>query len=164
MSEPCEFVFVPRKLTVRNSVTQSGNNTSEMWIVNSEQDSIECWRNGEFGDGSSGNGVQQGEHRDTRDFLGTGTSSRLRCQYQVGKEARECCNNAQNKANRCFCTSMLIKSQDWCSTGHGSRTPGAKSANSVCAHLSRYADLVRTHTHRLGMSTLWLRSVQMKWP
>ena len=35
-------------------------------------------------------------------FLSTGTSSRRRCQYQEGKEARECCNNKQNKANRCF--------------------------------------------------------------
>ena len=29
MSEPGEFVFVPRKLTVRDSVTQIGNNTSK---------------------------------------------------------------------------------------------------------------------------------------
>ena len=29
MSEPCEFVFVPRKLAVRDSVTQIGNNTSK---------------------------------------------------------------------------------------------------------------------------------------
>ena len=29
MSEPCEFVFVPRKLTVRDSVTQIGINTSK---------------------------------------------------------------------------------------------------------------------------------------
>ena len=67
--------------------------------------------------------IQQREHRDTRDFLGTGTSSRRGCQYQEGKEARECCNNAQNKANRCFCTTILFKSRDWYSTGHGSHTP-----------------------------------------
>ena len=29
MSEPCELAFVPRKLTVRDLVTQIGNNTSK---------------------------------------------------------------------------------------------------------------------------------------
>ena len=29
MSELCEFVFDPKKLTVRDSVTQIGNNTSK---------------------------------------------------------------------------------------------------------------------------------------
>ena len=29
MSEPCEFVFVPRKLTGRESVTQIENDTSK---------------------------------------------------------------------------------------------------------------------------------------
>ena len=53
--------------------------------------------------------IQQRERRDTRDFLGTGTSSRRGCQYQEGKEARGCCN-AQNKATRCFGTTMLFKS------------------------------------------------------
>ena len=32
---------------------------------------------------------------------------------------RKCCNNA----NRCFCTTILLKWQDWYSTGHGSHTP-----------------------------------------
>ena len=66
---------------------------------------------------------QQREHRDMRDFLGTGTGSRRRCQYQEGKEVRDCCNNTQNKTNRCFCTTILLKTQDWYSTGHGSHTP-----------------------------------------
>ena len=76
---------------------------------------------GDFFDGSVGS-VQQREPRDTRDFLGSGTSSRRRCQYQEGKEARKCCNNTQNKANRCFCTTILFKLQDWYGTGNGYHT------------------------------------------
>ena len=86
-----------KKLPVRDSVTQIGNDTSK-------------------------SGAQR-EKRDTRDFLGTGTSWRRRCQYQEGKEERKCCNKTQNKANRCFCTEILFKLQDWYSTGHGSHTP-----------------------------------------
>ena len=33
--------------------------------------------------------AQQREHRDTRDFVDTRTSSRRRCQYQEGKEVQE---------------------------------------------------------------------------
>ena len=77
MSEPGEFVFVPRKLTVRDSVTQVGNNTSKSGgeTENLVTDQLEA--------------VQQREHRDTREFLGTRTSSRRRCQYQEGKEVCE---------------------------------------------------------------------------
>ena len=67
--------------------------------------------------------LQQREHRDTRDVLRTGTSSRRRCQYQEGQEARNCCDNTKNKANRCFCTTILFKLQDWYYTGNGSHTP-----------------------------------------
>ena len=121
-TEPCEFVFVPRKLTVRDSVTQIGNNTSK------SEASIQSWTALNVGETDNLamdqlETVQQREHRDTRDFLGTGTSSRRGCQFQEGKEARNCCNNTQNKANRCFCTTLLFKSQDWYSTGHGSHTP-----------------------------------------
>ena len=59
MSESCEFVLVPRKLTVRDLVTPIGNNTSE-------QDSIECWRYGEFGDGSFGSTTLKGTQRYAR--------------------------------------------------------------------------------------------------
>ena len=100
-TEPCEFVFVPRKLTVRDSVTQIGNNTSK------SEASIQSWTALNVGEMDNLamdqlETVQQREHRDTRDFLGTGTSSRRRCQYQEGKEARKCCNDTQNKANCCL--------------------------------------------------------------
>ena len=81
MSEPCEFVFVPMKLTVQDSVMQIGNNTSKSEgpiqsrtalnageMENLVTDQLEA--------------VQQRKHRDTRDVLGTGTSSRRRSQYQ----------------------------------------------------------------------------------
>ena len=108
--------------------------------------------------------VQQREHRDTRDLLGTGTSSRRGCQYQEGKEARECCNNAQTKANRCFCTTILFKSKDLYSTGHGSHTPlqddgdkpmmdQAQSLQTVYVHILADMQTWYVHTHRLGMNT-----------
>ena len=68
----------------------------EIWSVNSEQDSGECWRNG-------GNWWRiiwkQCSKTNTviRETIWIPeTSSRRRCQYQEGKEARESCNNAQN--------------------------------------------------------------------
>ena len=100
--------------------------------------------------------VLRREHRDTREFPGTGKSSRRRCQYHEGKEARDCCNNTQNKADRCFCTTILFKSQGWYSTGHGSHASlqdeGGKpmmdleqSLQTLGLHLfGRYADVVRT--------------------
>ena len=102
---------------MRDSVTQIGNNTSIQIrtalnvgeMENLVTDQLEA--------------VQLKEHRDTRYFLGSGTRLRRGCQYQEGQEARECCNRAQNKANRCFCTTILFKSQDWYSTGHGLHTP-----------------------------------------
>ena len=107
---------------MRDSVLQIGNNTSE------SEASIESRTALNAGEMEALvtdqlEAVQQREHRGTREFLGTGTSSRRTCQYQEGKEARECCNNTQNKSNRCFCTTMLLKSQDWYSTSHGSHTP-----------------------------------------
>ena len=120
MSDLCEFVFGTRKLTVRDSVKQIGNNTSK------SEASIESRTALNAGDTENVlqlEVVQQGEHRET------GTSSRRRCQYQEGKEARECCNNTQNKANRCFCTTILFKSRDWYSTGHGSHIPRLGNRN-----------------------------------
>ena len=171
MSEPCEFVFVPRKLTVRDSVTQIGNNTSKSGASTQSRTALNA--------GETENlvmdqleALQRREHRDTRDFLGTRTNSRRRCQYQEGKEARECCNNAQNKANRCFCTTILFNSQDWYSTGHGSHTPLqddgdesmmdlARNLQTLCVHA--FADMqtwyVRTQT---WYEHKWLRSVQKK--
>ena len=108
MSEFGEFVFVSRKLTVRVSVTQIGNNTStsgasiqsrtalnvgEMKILATDQ--LEA--------------VQQREHRDTRDFLFSGTSSRRRCQNQEGKEARTCCNKTQNKTQSLLLNHNIVQ-------------------------------------------------------
>ena len=44
MSEPGEFVFVPRKLTVRDSVTQIGN-TSESGASIQSRTALNVWRN-----------------------------------------------------------------------------------------------------------------------
>ena len=100
------------KLTVRDTVTQIKNNTSKCDASIQSRTALNA--------GETENlvtdqleAVQQTEHRDTRDLLDTGTSSRRRWQYQEGQEARECCNNVQNKSNRCFCTTILFKSQDW---------------------------------------------------
>ena len=54
--------------------------------------------------------VQQRKHRDMRDVLGTGTSSRRRSQYQEGKEARECGNTTQGEDNETS-SSDLIRRQ-----------------------------------------------------
>ena len=152
---------------MRDSVTQIGNNT---WKSEVSVQSRTALNVGEMENLATDQleAVQQREHRDARDFLGTGTSSRRGCQYQEGKEARECCNHAQNKENHCFCVTILFKSQDWYSAGHGSHTPLldegdkpmmdlAQSLQTLHVHtladmptwyvhtLSRYADLVRTH-------------------
>ena len=89
--------------------------------------------------------IQQRERRDTRDFLGTGTSSRRGCQYQEGKEARGCCN-AQNKATRCFGTTMLFKSQDWYSAGHGSHTPLQDDGDKPMMDLAQSLQTLYVHT------------------
>ena len=110
--------FVPTKLTVRDSVTQIGNNISESEALIQSRTALNA--------GEMKNSVtdqleagQRREYEDTRDFLDTRTSSRRRCQYQEGAELRKCCN----KANRNLCTAILFKSQDWYSTSHVSHTP-----------------------------------------
>ena len=112
----------PKKLTVRDSIMQNGNNTSKSEVSIQSKTALNA---GEMETLVTDQleAVQQKELRDTREFLGTGTSSRRRCQYEEGKEARECYNNTKNKANRCFCTTIFLKSKDWYSTGHGSHTP-----------------------------------------
>ena len=118
MSKLCEFVCVPMKHAARDSVAQIGNHTSK------SEASIQSGT--ALNPGETENSVtdhmearRQSEYKDMRDFLGTRTSSRRRCQYQKGEELRKCCN----KADSCFCTTMLFKSKDWYSTGHGSHTP-----------------------------------------
>ena len=108
MSEPGGFVFVPRKLTVRDSVTQIGNNTSKSGASIQSRTALNI---GEMENLATDQleAVQQREHGDMGDFLGIGTSSRRRCQYQEGEEARKCCNNTQNKANRCFCNVRIAR-------------------------------------------------------
>ena len=81
MSELGEFVSVSGKFAVRDSVTQIGNNTSK------SETSIQSRTASNVGEMENLatdqlEAVQQREHRDTRDFLGTGTSSSRRCQYQ----------------------------------------------------------------------------------
>ena len=95
MSELGDFVLVPRKLTVRDSVMQIENDTSKSKASMQIRTAL---NDGEIKSLVTDQleAVQQKEHRDTRDFLGTGTSSRRGCQYQEGKEARECCNHALN--------------------------------------------------------------------
>ena len=126
MSEPGEFVLVPRKLTVRDSVTQIENNTSK------SEASIQGRTALNVGETETSlkdqlEAVQQREHRDTRDFLGIGTSSRRRCQYQDGKEARKCCNNTQN------CSNCKIG----VTTGHGYHTPLQDDGNKPMMDLAQ---------------------------
>ena len=113
MSKSCEFVFVPMKFTVRDSVTQIGSHTSKSEASIQSRTALNSSVTDQLEAG------QQREYKDTRDFLDTRTSSRRRCQYQEGEELRKSCN----KAHRCFCTTILFKSQDGYSTGHGSHTP-----------------------------------------
>ena len=74
MSKPCEFVLVPMKLAVRDSVAQIGNTTSK------SEASIQ--RRTALNAGETESSVtdqlrarQQKEYKDTRDFLDTRTSS-----------------------------------------------------------------------------------------
>ena len=106
------------KLTVRDSVTQVGNHTSKSEASIQSRTALNAGET-ESSVTDQMEAGQRREYKDTRDFLDTRTSSRRRCQYQEGEELRKCCN----KADRCFCTTTLFKSQDWYSTGHGSRTP-----------------------------------------
>ena len=87
---------------------------------------------------------QQREYKDTRDFLDTRTSLRRRCQHQEGEELRTC----YNKANRCFCATVLFKSQDWYSTGHGSHTPLQDEGDKPVMDLAQsLPDLICTYTN-----------------
>ena len=158
MSEPGEFVFVPRELTGRDSVMQIGNNTSKSEASFQSRTALNV---GEMENLATDQleAVQQREHKDTQDFLGTGTSSRRRCQYQEGKEARECCNNTQNKASRCFCTAILY------STGHGSHTPLPEDGDmpmmdlqTLCAHSWRMLALADMQTWYVRTQT-WYEHV-----
>ena len=85
---------------------------------------------------------QQRERKVLRDFLGTRTSSRRTCQYQEGEELRKYCN----EANRCFCTAVLFKPQDWCSTGHGSHTPLQDDGDMPMMDLARSLQTLYVHT------------------
>ena len=145
MSESGEFVFVPSKLTVRDSVMQIGNNTSKSKASIHSRTALNA--------GETENlvtdqleAVQQREHRDTQQFLGTGKSSRRRCQYQEGKEARECCNNKQNQIQ-----SLLLVEQ-YCSnrkigvsTGHGSHTPLQNDGNKLIMDLAQRLQTLGVH-------------------
>ena len=54
MSEPCEFVFVPMKLTVQDSVMQIGNNTSKSEAPIQSRTALNPGEMENFGDGSIG--------------------------------------------------------------------------------------------------------------
>ena len=99
-------------------MTQIGNNTSKSGASIQSRTPFECWRNGEFVDGSIGSSTAKRTQRHARL-----SGSRRRCQYQEGKEARKCCNNTQNNANRCFSATILFKLKGRYSTGHGSHIP-----------------------------------------
>ena len=94
MDEPYELVFLPKKLTVRDSVTQIGNNTSKSGASILRRTTLNA---GETEDlvMDQLEALQRREHTATRDF-----------------PKQVCCNNAQNEANRCFCTTILSNSQD----------------------------------------------------
>ena len=106
MSEPWEFEFVPLKRAVRDSVSQIGNHTSKSGASIQKATALNV---GETENSLTDRleAVQQREHRDTRDILGSGTSSSRRCQYQEGKEAAnvgtkpifasvlQCCSNCR---------------------------------------------------------------------
>ena len=89
------------------------------------------------------------------------------------KKRANVATNTQNKANRCFCTATLFKSQDWYSTGHASHTPLPDEGNKPMMDLARSLQTLSVHTsadvqtwyvrtQRIGMNTWRLRSVQMK--
>ena len=138
-------------------VTYIGNNTSKSGASIQSRTAFECWRNREFGDGSIGSITARRTQRCER-LYGYRNKFDTKMSDQEGKDVRECYNNTQNKANRCFCTTMLFKSQGWYSTGHGSHTPlqddgvepmldlARNLQYSICIHFSRCADLVRTYT------------------
>ena len=78
--------------------------------------------------------VQQREHRDTRDLVDTGTK------MSVSRRKKKRANVAiprKTKSNRCFCTTILFKSQDWYSTGHGSHTPLQDAGNKPMMDLAQ---------------------------
>ena len=154
MSKPCEFVFAPMKLTVRDSVTQIENNVSESEASIQSRTALNA---GEM-ENSVTDQLEAGQRREskgTRDFLDTRTSSRRRCQYQEGEELRKCCN----KANRSFCTLMLFKSQDWFSTSHGYHTPLQDDGDKPTMDLAQSLQRLGMYIYRLGMYTRWPRYV-----
>ena len=81
------------------------------------QDSIECWRNGEFCDGSIASRTAKGIRRYARL---SGYKNKFETKMSVSRR-RRCAQMLQQSQS--FCTTILFKSQDWCSTGHGSHTP-----------------------------------------
>ena len=102
----------------------------EIWSVDSEQDSIECWRNGEFGDGSIG----------SREFLGTGNVS-----IKKEKKRANVATIRKTKSIVAFCTTILFKSQDWYSSGHGSHTPLPDEGNKPMMDLAHSLQTMGVH-------------------
>ena len=81
--------------------------------------------------------IQQREYRDTRDFSG------YRNKFET--KISDLRQNVQNKANRCFCTTTLFKSQDWHFTGHGSHTPLQNDGDEPMMDLAQNLQIVGVH-------------------
>ena len=81
--------------------------------------------------------VQQREHRDTRDFLCNGTSSRRRCQYQEENKRANIATIRRTKPIVAFCYNIVRKLQDWCSTSHGNHTPLQDDGNKPMMDLAQ---------------------------
>ena len=111
MSEPGEFVFVPRKLPVRDSVTQIDNDTSKSGASIQSRTALNA--------GETENSLtdrleeeQQREHKDMRDFW---IPEQVQDDdFSIKKEKN--CAKAGKKPIGCFSTAMFFKLQDWYST------------------------------------------------
>ena len=81
--------FVPMKRAMRDSVAQIGNHTSKS---EASIQSVTALIVGETENSLTDRleAGQQREHKDMRYFVGTGTSSRRRLQYQEGEELGKC--------------------------------------------------------------------------
>ena len=148
--------FVPRKLTVRNSVMQIGNNTSKTEASIQSRTALTA-REMENLVTDQLEAAQPREHIRENFWV----LQQVRDEDVSIKQEEKRANVAtirKKKANRCFCTTIWFESQDWYSTGHGSHSPLpddgdksmmdlAQSLQTLGVHASgSHADVVRTYT------------------
>ena len=112
MSEPCEIHICPIEAGSTRFGGTDWESRFEIWNVNSERDSVECWRNGELYDGSIGSRTSKETQRCTKNKIKVETKTSESRRRRIAQMLERSQSLLQYYSNIANCMIGILRTMD----------------------------------------------------